>query len=217
MIRRNTWILVGLFAVLLALVLVWNPTAEEGGSEQTPTATLAPIWSVSTEEIREILVENLSNETKIHLSRDEESGWIAVEPEMEQVDAARIERGASWIANPSPRAVIADQSELEIFGLVPPAYRIEIRLLSGESMTLLVGREAPTGGSRYAMVPDSNDVILFSLFGINEVLNLEEDLLPTPTPTQSVVPDTSPSPECTATPTPAAVEATSTPNPTATP
>jgi hypothetical protein len=93
-----------------------------------------------------------------------------------------VERALSWLASPAPRAELPDAIDLEPFQLDEPNYRVEITLRDGRTLGFLVGREAPTGGSRYVSLAGRAGVLVVSSFGLDEVLTLQRDLLPTPTP-----------------------------------
>ncbi len=180
MIRKNTWILLAAFVIVLAGYLLWGSVGSDISSvEVTPSPE--PLWTVLSEEIVGLVVEDLEADLVLELHRDEEELWRAVEPELEPVDAARVERAVSWLASPSPRAEIADATDLTAFRLDPPLYRIELLLMDGTRLSFQAGRESPTGGSRYVSVSDRPGVFTFSNYGLDEVLTLREDLLATPT------------------------------------
>jgi hypothetical protein len=99
-----------------------------------------------------------------------------------------VERAATWLASPQPRAVLPASDDLQAFGLDQPAKRISLTLEDGSQKQLDVGRTDPTGSVVYARVPDSSDVLLMSKFGLDEVLTLLETIptaAPTPTATAS--------------------------------
>ncbi|MGH2620599.1 MAG: DUF4340 domain-containing protein, partial [Anaerolineales bacterium] len=115
-------------------------------------------------------------------------------------DPARVERAMSWISAPTPRAELLEALDLTAFELDQPQFRVEIVLKNGERHEFSVGRASPTGDSRYASSPDRAGVQILSLVGLEEVLNLAADLLPTPTPT--VTPSPTVDPAAVTTPTP---------------
>ncbi len=143
------------------------------------------MWSVASEEIVALVVENLEAGETIALERDSEDLWRIVSPQPGPTDAARVERAVSWLASPAPRTELHDISDLTPFQLSEPSYRVEITLEDGSKLSFSVGREAPTGGSRYVSVPERPGVLVVSNLGLQEVLNLQPDLLPTPTPEPS--------------------------------
>ena len=211
MIRRNTWITLGAFGVvLIAAILVRQ--RQQAEPEPTPSASLEPLWQVESSAIASLTVEDLQAGTVLQLERDPEDLWQIVLPEALPADPARVERAVSWLSAPTPRAELLDPLDLGAFELDQPQYRVEIVLRSGERHEFSVGRASPTGDSRYASTPGRPGVQILSLVGLEEVLNLATDLLPTatpePTPSPSLAPETGtpttpgPSPEAGTTGTP---------------
>lgn len=197
MIRRQTGIVVLVFfAVLIVALVIARPEAAE--LDQTPTAAPEPVWSIESSDIVGITVESLREEQILTLEREEGVLWRMTQPQAMAVDAARVERAASWLAEPSPRAEIFDALDLSAFELDEPHYRITVQTAQGGSLELTVGREAPTGGSRYAQFNDRLGVLVFSTVGLDEVLQLGPELIPTPTPeptpTLTETPDPTPQP-----------------------
>ncbi len=212
MIRRNTWIALGVFGlVLVAAILVRQ--GQQAEPEPTASASIEPLWQVESSEIVSLTVEDLQAGTVLQLERDPEDLWQIVLPETLPADPARVERAVSWISAPTPRADLLDVIDLAAFELDQPQYRVEIVLRNGERHEFSVGRASPTGDSRYASSPGRAGVQILSLVGLEEVLNLAADLLPTPTlaptPSPSLEPETgtpatprpSPEPGATITPT----------------
>lgn len=181
MIRRSTQVVVAVFLALLALALILGRRPDEPEVTET-NPTPEPIWSVESSEVEELIVENLDEQLVLELVRDEDDLWKLLRPEEMAADPARVERAVSWLASPQPRAVIADVSDLSAFELDAPHYRVRLSTTSGEQLEFTVGREAPTGGTRYALTDDQPGVLVFSSVGLDEVLQLAPDLIPTPTP-----------------------------------
>jgi hypothetical protein len=186
MIRRGTWIVLAVFVGLLGVYLWWSQqpaTAPEG--EATPTP--GPLWSVTAEQIQKIEVEGLEAGLQVVAQRQAGVGWAVIEPEGAVQDAGRVERAATWLLAPIPRAEIGPQEDLEPFGLAEPSYKVTVTLSGGTELVLEIGRETPTGGSRYVNFAGREGVLVFTQAGLDEVLGLLSDLIPTPTP---IVPPT---------------------------
>lgn len=187
MIRRNTWIAVGAFALVLLAALLLRPAQDEQSLADT-TPTPEPLWTVDAEDIVRVQVENLDTGEAIEIRRDAEQLWSIVAPQPGPADPARVERAVSWLASPAPRAELHDVTDLSPFQLSEPTYRVELTLRDGRKLGFRVGREAPTGGSRYVNIDGREGVMVVSSFGLEEVLNLQPDLLPTPTPGPTATP-----------------------------
>jgi hypothetical protein len=186
----------GGFALLLVAVILLNQREAEL-PELDVTPSPEPLWMVASEEILSIRVEDLLAQEMLEVQRDEQLLWKIVLPEPSEADAARVERAASWLANPAPRSEIAMQVDLSIFGLTEPEYRVTVYLQGGDSLGFDVGRSSPTGGSRYVLYPGREAILLMREFGLDEVLDLITDLAPTPTPTPTEQVTDTPAPQST--------------------
>jgi len=192
MIRKTTWIALTAFGVVLLAAFLLNANRDESAPADT-TPTPQPLWTVASEDIIGLRVEDLEAGETIELERDLEALWRIASPQPGPADAARVERAVSWLASPAPRAEIPEATDLQPFQLDEPSYRIEVRLRDGSTQSFSVGREAPTGGSRYVSISGRVGVLVVSSFGLDDVLTLHRDLLPTPTPEPTVEPTEAPS------------------------
>ncbi|MEE9216600.1 MAG: DUF4340 domain-containing protein [Anaerolineales bacterium] len=171
MIRRNTWIAIGVLAVTVILALVLNQT-EEPGVALEPTPAPQSLWAVSTDEIVAITVEDRAAGRVLKFERSAEDLWKMIGPDEGPTDAARVERAASWLSSPSPQAQLFDIENLEEFGLIAPEYRVQMLLANGSQLEFSVGRETPTGSSRYVISPRIDGILIMSSLGLGEVLGL---------------------------------------------
>jgi len=181
MIRRTTWIAIGGFGAVVILALVLNQSGRPAAAPQ-PTPVPQALWDVPAADIAAITVEDRVEGRVLEFERSAEDLWKVTLPLEGPADVAQVERAASWLASPSPRAKIVDVESLGQFGLVSPAYRIQILLANGSHLELSVGRETPTGSSRYVISPGIEGVVIMSSLGLDEILDLLSilDAIPTP-------------------------------------
>ena len=181
MIRRTTWIAIGGFGAVVILALVLNQSGRPAAAPQ-PTPVPQALWDVPAADIAAITVEDRVEGRVLEFERSAEDLWKVTLPLEGPADVAQVERAASWLASPSPRAKIVDVESLGQFGLVSPAYRIQILLANGSHLELSVGRETPTGSSRYVISPGIEGVVIMSSLGLDEILNLLSilDAIPIP-------------------------------------
>ena len=171
MVRRTTRIAVAVFVAVILSAVILNKTQNQ---QLPPAATPAPepLWSVDSEEIVGLTVEDLTVSTLLRFERSAEELWRMVRPQAGEADIASVERAVSWLSAPSPRAQLSEVDDLSVFQLDAPDYRVELELSSGERLSFIVGRETPTGGSRYIASPDVEGVWIVSKLGLDEVLTL---------------------------------------------
>ncbi len=175
MIRRSTWVTIGVFAVLLAGALWWTRSRPvEEDVDVTPTPR--PLWEVGVKDVEGLRIEDVASGQVVELRRDQELVWRLLSPEEGPADATRAEIAAAWARAPQPLAVIRDVEDPAAFGFSPPAYRITVYLRDGRAQAIEVGREAPTGSMRYVREAQSRTVLAVSSFGIADVIGLLDPL-----------------------------------------
>lgn len=191
MFRRNTWITLAVFLVLLVAAVWWTRSGQDrvGSADATPTQTA--LWEVAADQIVGIRVEYLTTGDMVYLERQEDGTWIVVQPEEGVITDDRVQRALDWLASPRPRTTIPDPADLLAFGLAEPATRVTIQLRDGEDRVFEVGADAPTGTTQYIRLPGQATVLVVSKYGLEDVLGLLEDVLPTPTPTATTAPEES--------------------------
>jgi hypothetical protein len=210
MIKRNTWILLVLFAALVGFALFqkYKPPTEEPDEDVTPTATVAPVEFLFPAEegvVTSILIESKEGEV-ISVERGEE-GWVVNKPVEANADQGPVEAAASQAT------ALTILSRLKIdpaaAGLESPAYTITVGFTSGKVFTAEIGDETPIGSGYYAR-KDGGDVLVITKDGLDALLNLlwyspalaTDTPLPSETPTPTQTPSETTTPEATATPTP---------------
>jgi len=171
MVRRSTWIALGAFAAVILSALILNQTQKEG---PRPAATPPPdpLWTVQSADIVALIIEDLTAGYLLQFERHEEDLWRMVRPEQGEADVASVERAVSWLSSPNPRAKLTEVEDLSDYRLDLPEYQVTLLLSNGEKLSLLVGRETPTGGSRYIALPGTEGVWIVSTLGLDEVLDL---------------------------------------------
>lgn len=180
MVRRSTWIALGVLATLILSAVILIQTQ----NEQPPPAVTPepdPLWSIQSADIVALTVEDLAAGNTLQFERNAEEFWSMVRPEQGEADVASVERAVSWLAAPSPRAQLTEVEDLSDFRLDAPDYRVELELSDGQRLSFVVGRETPTGGSRYIASPGAEGIWIVSTLGLDEVLGLLEIAESSPT------------------------------------
>ena len=210
MIKRNTWILLVLFAVLVGFALFqkFNPASEEPAEDATPTETVAAVEFLFPAEegvVTSILIESKEGEL-IGVERGAE-GWVVTKPVEANADQGPVEAAASQ----STALTILERLDIDpaAAGFASPAYTITIGFAGGKVFTAQIGDETPIGSGYYAR-KDGGDVLVITKDGLDALLNLlwyspalaTETPLPSETPTPTSTPSESATLEATATPTP---------------
>jgi Domain of unknown function (DUF4340) len=185
MIRKSTWIVLGVFAVLLVAVEWWTTV---GPAVETPTDTTptpAPLWSIAPEDIQSIKVEALGSGTVVAAHREQASGWALDEP-AGLADVGRLEIAADSLVSLIPSDT-AQGTDLASYGLDSPGWHVTLNLNDGRRLELLVGQTSPTGGVVYVKQPDTDTVYFVNSYSIGTVTDLTDNppvATPTPAPTE---------------------------------
>jgi hypothetical protein len=177
MIRRSTWYALGVLTVAVLAAVLWSRTGGEqrsGQSDLPPTPS--PLWTVESNAVEQLVIENGEGEVLLAAARDASAGWILRQPPAGPADAGRLERAVSWLASPPVREELEAPVDLTPFELDPPRYRVRVITRPGNEQAFAIGREAPTGDMVYAMMPGRPGIVLLSGFGVEEVLGLLEPL-----------------------------------------
>ncbi len=186
MIRRGTWITLGVFAAVLAFALWWVKGRPAASSVAEPTPTPEPLWQVESSEVASLRVESLSAGRAVEVRRREGGSWEVLRPVGGALGDDAIEMAVTWLESPRPRAVLSPGDDLTVFGLEDPGARVTISLRDGSSRVLEVGGETPSGTTTYVRLPGMGGVYVVSKYGLGQVLSLVEDAFaPTETPTPS--------------------------------
>jgi hypothetical protein len=200
MIRRSTWLALAAFALILVFSVWWSRRpSPSAGVAQDPAPE--PLWTFAAQAITAIRVQDTFTGLTLEVRRDPASLWTVIAPASAIADVARIERAAAWLAAPTPQSRLEIRNDPALYGLDVPSFSIAIDVTGGETWGFDVGRPAPIGSARYVRLHNQDDVFVFSQFGLDEVLGLLTDLLPTPTPPPSATPGIdAPSPNETSSP-----------------
>lgn len=209
MVRRSTWIVLGVFVVLLVLALLLPRLKESAEAEVTPTSM--PLVQQSLFDVEDLVVVQIEITSQdgqsLVLQRDLTLGeWAVAGAEAGATDVFAAGSVAGQIFGLAVQVEIEDPPALGDMGLNTPAYTITMIRDSGEQVVLKIGSLIPTGGGYYAQVGIGPAFVLSDV-AVESILSALETppLLPTATPTAS--------PEATGsqTPDPSLVEVTPTP------
>lgn len=187
MVRRSTWILLGLLAAAALAFVLW-PSADPAGEEELVPET-ETIWDVASQDIASILVVDLVGGAVIAVQRDPEVGWRLQSPAGVPAESGQVEMAAASLASPGIVQRVTGPEGLEAFGLAPADYRLTLIMSDGTARAAEIGSIDPTGSAYYVRLPESEDVLLMSRYvlegplgWLKDGLAAEPTLAPTGTP-----------------------------------
>lgn len=186
MIRRSTWILLGVFVLLLGLLYFLQQDGAGAPDEAAlPTSAVMPnLFAFSMDEITGFRIANLDG-----LAVEAEKAgdvWQLVQPQAaaELVDQSRIE---GLLAQLTGVRLLTDadiNASLSALKLQYPPHRLTITLAGGGTVVVAIGDTSVTNTGYYVSV-DGGEPRLVSKMALDSFLGLLEapPLLPTPVPT----------------------------------
>lgn len=190
MIKRSTWILVGIFSILVVVAIIIQGLQERKTAQITPTtASSYLIDSLDNPIVAMKISDYLGN--VVEVKRGAENMWELVDPMTQDSDASRIGSVVSGTERIRIISTVDTPIDLKVIGLNPPKYRIEITFTDGQKQIIFVGDPTPTGSGYYAHLNPGPIQIVYK-YTIDDLIKLltEPPILPTPTisPTPLVTP-----------------------------
>lgn len=152
-------LILGLAVVLVALTAVFLVTRPE---EPEPEPVPPKLWSFQFVELERVTIELPRRDLQETWFKAEDKQWYFAEPDGAPVSHQRWGGGIPVILS-GPRtsraiALDATEEQLESFGLVDPAMRIEMTVEAGDTLFVDVGDASPTGLAYYFRVAGTTDV-----------------------------------------------------------
>ncbi|MEJ2353029.1 MAG: DUF4340 domain-containing protein [Anaerolineales bacterium] len=210
MIRRSTWVTLGIFAIVLVAAIIIRQTGQKAAADATPTPGSAYLFSAQDSAIIGLRITD-TDENSVAVQRAEDGSWSLIQPEGEQADQDRIDslvvqraEDGSWsLIQPEGEQADQDridslvsqaeslrvvstldtQPELTAIGLEPPQYRLSITLADGQQQVAEIGSTTPTNSGYYARL-GGGDLQVVSKSGLDSLVGMLTDppIAPTPTP-----------------------------------
>lgn len=196
MVRKQTWVLLGVFVILIgvAFYLQKNPlkTSAELTPSPTPPISFLPDWT--TGDIIRINYQD-SQGILIQLEQATNGGWM-LQPDGKPVDLGKIEQIRTQILDTQVITTLDSGFDLASIGMSSPAGKITLTNLKGENVEIQIGSKTPIGTGYYVLV-DQNRPMVVSSYAVETLLELLKveallDLTPTPELTPSLESTTAP-------------------------
>jgi hypothetical protein len=192
MVRRSTWMVVIVFALLLAGAFWQRQRLANAPAAATPTGS-APdvILFPDYASITALRVDHTGGQT-IAATRDAQGQWQLQQPPA-PTDSAALEAAVNQLGQLTPQSSLLNPPTLQAMGLDAPAYRLQADYSDGRQILLSVGKKSPVGGAYYVLL-NGKDIYVVSSYGLEMVLNLAENPPVVATPTGAATPVSSPNP-----------------------
>ncbi len=198
MIRRNTWILLIILAVLIGATFLLERNKSGSAAQAQPSATPQPRALIGAEgQISAISVTNEQGQTTA--IKKENNQWTVVQPANSGIDVSTIQEAADQLGTMVVLSTINSSLPDESTGFAHPIYVFQVTLSSGAQQTLTVGKLTPTESGYYAQVNGGNPIVV-EKYVVDSAAELLKAALPTPTPPSTAEPGSTPGVSATSTP-----------------
>jgi hypothetical protein len=171
MIKRSTWILLGILALMVVAYFVIKNRNSTTASVATPTGLDTSYLITPADGTLQILHISDQNNHAFQMQRDTSATWVVTLPTTGTADqslaaAAETQVGALRIVSSLEKTL-----NLDAAGLKTAAYTIELTFSSGQKHIIRVGTITPTNNGYYVDL-DSSNLYIVSQAGIDALLNL---------------------------------------------
>jgi hypothetical protein len=189
MIKRNTWIVVGIFVIVLAFAIYYQNSPKKGAVSSTPTpGTRAVLTNVDEKSINTLRIEDTTGKA-VALGRDTSGVWVVTEPKGGPTDVTQAETAVTQLLALQSISSLDPTSDLGIFGLAKPAYTLTITMNGGTKYVLLIGDVTPTQNGYYVRL-NQNAPDIVNKDSIDAMLGMltKPPFVATPTSESSLTP-----------------------------
>ena len=193
MIRKPTWILLAVFAVLvIAAVLLQKYKPED--TDIAPTATFAPpqpsLYDLGSTVVNRITFEAADGNALVVERATSADSWIIAGDTEGTSDSFAIGSIVGQLLALKAMTTFDLPPAPEAVGLVIPAYTITMVTSTGEQIVTKVGDQTAVGTGYYVQV-DDGAVMVVELLALDTVLVILDTppLLPTPTSDITATPE----------------------------
>jgi hypothetical protein len=186
MVRRSTWILLVILAVLVGFTWFFQKyqvNKADNTATVTPTASKANLYEIDSSQASEIAISDSSG-GQIGLYRNPvTSDWAVSDVPVEQSDSFQIESIIAQLFSLQVQESLPQTPPLESVGLVSPAYTITIIEPDDSQQVTYVGSPTAIGSGYYVRVDDGQVVIVDKVVMDNVIKMISNPpILATPTP-----------------------------------
>lgn len=171
MIKRSTWILLVILAVVLVAYFVIKNRLPATSTTATPTA-LGDNYLVTKSDgtLQSLRISDNKNNV-VQMQRDASGTWVVTLPTPAAADQALAGAAETQVGALRVVTILNNQLSLVDAGLETPSYTIDLTFTSGLKHVIQVGTLTPTNSGYYVRY-DSGNLFVVSQAGIGALLNL---------------------------------------------
>jgi hypothetical protein len=182
MVRKQTWILLIIFAALLGATFYLQKNPLPASADLTPSPTSSPkvLQGWESSDITWMELKESQGST-IQMVQDAQGNWTLDAEGKEKVETGKAEQLRAEIAEMRAIATLPGDYQLDALGLKVPARTLSIRDKQGKQITVSIGNTDPTESGYYVQVAAQPPVVV-DRYTVDGIVDLFNSALPTPTP-----------------------------------
>ena len=171
MIKRPTWILLVILALVVVAYFVIKNRSSATSTEPTPTAPGINFLVTQADGTLQSLRIYDNQNHNVQMQRDTSGTWIITLPTPGAADQALAAAAETQVGALRIVTTLDSQLNLADAGLDSPAYTVELTFASGIQHVIQVGTLTPTNSGYYVRY-DAGNLYVISQPGIAALLNL---------------------------------------------
>lgn len=182
MVRKQTWILLIIFALLLGVTfyLQKNPLPKNEALTPSTTSSRRLLQGWESSDITWMELKESQGNT-IQIMQNDLGNWVLGNETKDQVDIGKAEQLRTEIAEMRAIATLPENYHLDAVGLNAPSRTLTIRDAQGKQITINIGSSDPTDSGYYVQLASQAPVVI-DKWALDGILDLFTNALPTPTP-----------------------------------
>ena len=188
MIKRSTWILLAVLALVIASYFIIKKNSPKS-SQTTPTSQSSTYLFTSANGTLQSLQISDAQGNMVRIQRDLTKVWVITAPTNAKADQGLAGAAESQVGALQILTSLDTSPDLSAIKLATPAYIIDVAFDNGTQHKLEIGSLTPTNSGYYVRY-DSGKIMVISQSGIDSLLNLLKSppYPPTPTPETTETP-----------------------------
>ena len=186
MVRRSTWILLAVFALLVVFAWLFQRSQTKKAESEptaTPVAVQNDIYNLSGRLVTQIKIADSSGNKIGFYREDANSTWAISDVAANEADAFKIESVSAQLLALQAQSYLDTTPAMDSVGLITPTYTITMTTSDGGQLITYVGDLTPIGTGYYVRV-GTGPVLVVAKVEIEGIVDLLKNppLLSTPTP-----------------------------------
>jgi hypothetical protein len=186
MVRRNTWILLGLLVVLVgvAFFIPWYQ-----GKQPKPTPTISAVAAqpvIPSGTVAQFTVQSIGGK-KVVVKSAGNNSWTVIDPTNLTYDPNTVGTAAAFFKTAMVQTALPTQPPADAMGINAPTSVITMVMTDGSQKVMRVGKATPTGDGYYVQI-DTAPAFTVSSTDLTGLLSLLTAGIPPTTPSAAAPP-----------------------------